>query len=364
MIALISSLITTFVAVFMILLYARNGSAFILDNDLTGIQKIHKMPVPRIGGVALLLGLITGLGISYSKDIGIFKLYLVILLCSLPVFIAGLIDDLIKNLNIKIRFILAFISAFLAGFFLNNWLNNVGLIPIDYLFSFYYFSIFFTCFAVVGIINSFNIIDGNNGLSSMVGIIIFIGLAYISFKVDDYVLLSCLLSIIGALFGFFVWNYPRGLIFLGDSGAYLIGYLVAELSLLLVVRNPEVSPWFPFLLCLYPIVETLFTIYRRIHFGQYHFSFADSIHLHQIIHRRVAWFAFPMGHTAGDLVKRNSFTSPYLWVFTFLSFAPSIVFWDNSYVLIMAVIFLSIVYLKLYSRIVRFKTPKFLFFKK
>jgi UDP-N-acetylmuramyl pentapeptide phosphotransferase/UDP-N-acetylglucosamine-1-phosphate transferase len=59
-----------------------------------------------------------------------------------------------------------------------------------------------------------------------------------------------------------IWNYPRGKIFLGDGGAYLLGFWLAELSVLLVVRHPEVSPWFPMLLLVYPIFETLFSMYR------------------------------------------------------------------------------------------------------
>lgn len=54
-----------------------------------------------------------------------------------------------------------------------------------------------------------------------------------------------------------------GKIFLGDGGAYLLGYFIAEISVLLVLRNPEVSPWFPLLVVAYPVVEALFSIYRR-----------------------------------------------------------------------------------------------------
>ena len=65
------------------------------------------------------------------------------------------------------------------------------------------------------------------------------------------------------MLGFFVWNFPAGLIFLGDGGAYFLGFYLAELAILLLHRNPEVSPMFPLLLCIYPVFETLFSIYRR-----------------------------------------------------------------------------------------------------
>ncbi len=103
----------------------------------------------------------------------------------------------------------------------------------------------------------------------MVAIISLLVIGYAAFKANDLVLASSCLIVIGAIGGFFIWNYPRGLIFLGDGGAYLIGYLIATLSILLVIRNPSVSPWFALLVNAYPIFETLFIIWRRkVHQGK------------------------------------------------------------------------------------------------
>ncbi|MGH8522317.1 MAG: hypothetical protein ACREU9_13060 [Gammaproteobacteria bacterium] len=63
--------------------------------------------------------------------------------------------------------------------------------------------------------------------------------------------------------GFLLRNYPRGKVFLGDAGAYFIGFMYAQLSIQLVARNAGISPWFVVALAAYPIVETLFSIYRR-----------------------------------------------------------------------------------------------------
>ena len=67
----------------------------------------------------------------------------------------------------------------------------------------------------------------------------------------------------GALVGFLFWNYPRGRVFLGDAGAYFIGFMYAELSIQLVARNSDISPWYVIMLAGYPIVDTLFAMYRR-----------------------------------------------------------------------------------------------------
>ncbi len=84
-----------------------------------------------------------------------------------------------------------------------------------------------------------------------------------------------------------MYNYPRGLVFLGDGGAYLIGFWVASLSVLLVYRHQEISPSFALLINIYPIIETLFSIYRRrIHQGKCPGQ-ADRLHFHTLIYRRL-----------------------------------------------------------------------------
>jgi UDP-GlcNAc:undecaprenyl-phosphate GlcNAc-1-phosphate transferase len=91
-----------------------------------------------------------------------------------------------------------------------------------------------------------------------------LAIAYASFQVSDFFLMACSFAAMGAISGFLAWNYPRGLIFLGDGGAYFLGFWVAELSILLVTRNPQLSKWLPILVCFYPVFESLFEIYRRV----------------------------------------------------------------------------------------------------
>ena len=104
------------------------------------------------------------------------------------------------------------------------------------------------------------------------------GLAFVSAQVGDPVVLTASLIMAGAVFGLLLWNYPKGKIFLGDGGAYLLGFWMAELSVLLVARNPEVSPWFPMALLIYPIFETLFSAYRRKILRGGHPGHPDALH--------------------------------------------------------------------------------------
>jgi UDP-N-acetylmuramyl pentapeptide phosphotransferase/UDP-N-acetylglucosamine-1-phosphate transferase len=219
-----------------------------------------------------------------------------------------------------------------------------------------------TAFSVAGIANSVNIIDGFNGLASMCVVIMLAALAYVGFQCNDLVVGQLALAGIGAVMGFFVWNFPAGLIFLGDGGAYFLGFLVAEISILLLHRNPgEVSPLFPLLVCIYPVFETLFSIYRRRFIRAVPPSMPDGIHLHSLIYRRVMRWAVG-NRSAKALTRRNSMTSPYLWLLCMFSVVPAVIFWNNTAILALFLLVFACTYVALYWRIVRFKSPRWLKF--
>jgi len=232
---------------------------------------------------------------------------------------------------------------------------------IDLLLKIAPISMLFTCFAVAGVTHSVNLIDGFHGIASMIGIFILSAIVYVAFKVSDVTILMLGISVIGAILGFFVLNYPKGLIFLGDSGAYLIGFWIALLSLLLVSRHEEVSDWFPFLLCFYPIFETFFTVFRRYFIKRTSPGLPDSFHLHQLIYKRVLrWIVVDKN----DKNKKNSMTAPYLWALSLVSIIPAILFWKSHQILKIFALMFALCYLWLYGSIVRFKTPKFMIKRK
>ena len=185
----------------------------------------------------------------------------------------------------------------------------------------------------------------------------------VGFQVDDLTVAWLALAGVGALFGFFVWNFPAGLIFLGDGGAYFLGFYIAELGILLLHRNPTVSPMFPLLLCIYPVFETVFSIYRRRFLRAMPPSMPDGIHLHSLIYRRVMRWAVG-NRSAKALTRRNSMTSPYLWLLCMFAAIPSVLFWDNTAVLAVLILVFGVSYVALYWRIVRFKSPRWMVFRR
>jgi UDP-N-acetylmuramyl pentapeptide phosphotransferase/UDP-N-acetylglucosamine-1-phosphate transferase len=343
---------------FLILRYQDNHYRHTGDHDFNGVQKFHATSVPRIGGVIVFLGIGVGILIRYfSPDSAAFVVGMQLLIAAIPAFLGGLVEDLTKKVGVKTRLFLTALSAGVAGYMLNAWLIDIQVPGLDWMLTIPVISITFTCFAVTGVANSFNLIDGFNGLASGVAMMILLAIAYIAFQVRDYGILLSSFAAIGAIAGFVFWNYPKGSIFLGDGGAYLIGFWIAELCVLLVTRNPSVSKWFPVLICIYPIFETIFTIYRRL-MKRSHPGMPDANHLHQMIFRRIV--TNPANQGACRLVNENSRTSPYLWILASLAIMPATVFWQTKWLLQLSALIFCIMYIWLYWAIVRFKIPSWL----
>jgi UDP-N-acetylmuramyl pentapeptide phosphotransferase/UDP-N-acetylglucosamine-1-phosphate transferase len=334
------------------------------DHDLSGPQKFHALPVPRVGGVGIFGGLLACLGVvefmlaKEARELGEG-----LLLCGAPAFLIGLSEDLTKRVSPRWRLIVTAASAAMAVLTLDAVISRTQIPGLDWLVLFPWVAAVITVFVVAGVANSINIIDGFNGLSSMCVMLILLGIAYVAHQVGDHAIFLWALATFGAVAGFFVWNFPRGLIFLGDGGAYFSGFVVAELAILLLHRHPAVSPMFPLLACIYPVVETLFSIYRRRFLKDVSPGLPDGIHLHSLIYRRLVRWPHG-GSEARMLTRRNSFTAPYLWVLCMLSVIPAALFWNNSLVLATFIALFSVSYVTLYWRIVRFKSPRWMIFRR
>jgi UDP-N-acetylmuramyl pentapeptide phosphotransferase/UDP-N-acetylglucosamine-1-phosphate transferase len=133
-------------------------------------------------------------------------------------------------------------------------------------------------------------------------------------------------------------------------------------AILLIQRNPDVSPMFPMLLCVYPVFETLFSIYRRRFIRAQAPSVPDGIHLHSLIYRRVMRWAVGTDDSDEARTRRNSMTSPYLWMLCMTAVIPAVLFWDSTPVLLGFMAIFVITYVVLYWRIVRFQSPRWMLY--
>ena len=334
------------------------------DHDLSGPQKFHARVVPRVGGVGVMVAIVAGGVIAQISESPVAHSLWLLIACSLPAFVAGITEDFTKNVSPRRRLGAAAISAGLAIWLLDAAITRTDIPGIDHLIRWLPFAVVLTVFAVAGVANAVNIIDGFNGLASMCVLMMVLALGYVAFQVGDAFVFTAALITAGAVLGFFVWNFPAGLIFLGDGGAYLLGFLLGELSILLVHRNATVSPIFPLLLCAYPIFETVFTIYRRKVVRGVATAAPDGIHLHTLIHRRLVRWTLAADIERRRLTRRNSMTSPYLWLVCITSVIPSVLWWNGTAVLSWFLLAFVVAYVWLYTRIVRFRTPRWMIFRR
>lgn len=325
-----------------------------LDDTCGGLRKIHAAPTPRIGGIAVALGIVAGTAVS-AHATGRGTLWL-LLVCVAPAFVWGLIEDLSKRGAVLPRLALPAVAGALGFVLLDARLTQLALPGIDDVLTIHALAFLVTVFAVTGVTHAINVVDGLNGLAGVTSVLAALGLAIVAKTVgDDFVFVAASVLAAGVV-GFLLVNYPSGRIFLGDGGAYLIGLLLAELSVLLVQRNSEVSPWFPLLLLAYPIWETVFSMYRRKIRG-YSTADADGLHLHQFVYRRlVRWRSF--GSRAPDKVVRNSVASLLMWALPVACFFSAITWWQNTLALQVLAIGFVLGYCALYRIFVRFQVPK------
>ena len=155
------------------------------DHDLSGPQKFHAMPVPRIGGFGILAGAVAGTAVLWLQDAPSGQQALLLLACGLPALLAGLAEDLTKKVSPSRRLLATALSALLAVWLLDAVIRRTAIPGLDWIVGLPVGAALVTIFAVAGVANSINIIDGFNGLASMCCVLILLCLAYVGFQVDD-----------------------------------------------------------------------------------------------------------------------------------------------------------------------------------
>ena len=291
-------------------------------------QLFHDCPTPRAGGIGIFL---TNLLVIFNP-IG-WKF----LASALPAFLAGLADDF-SSISPKVRLIFQALSATLAVFLLDAVIDSIGFsisIP-------FWLGAILTIIAITGVINALNIIDGFNGLAGGFALLAYLSLGYVAYQVNDMTLLEIIFINIAALIGFLLLNFPKGKIFLGDGGAYFLGFSLAVISLLLHHNHPqEVSQWYPLALLIYPVFELGFSIYRRKFLEKKEATLHDNNHLHQLIYR--------------NITRNNPLTTLYILKYVAIAIFASTIFYQKDWMQIVIAGGFMIFYIKLYKKLINYK---------
>lgn len=329
------------------------------DTDFKKPQASHSRATPRVGGLAVVAGSLAGLLVLGPNNMTLTWLWPVLFIAAMPVFVAGLLEDITKDIGSGKRLLAAFASAAIAWWLLGG-VTRVGFPAIDWVLSFWPISLLFTMVAVGGCTHALNIIDGMNGLAGMVAVLMAVSLGLVALQVQDIPIFLIAAALASAVLGFLVWNFPFGRVFLGDGGAYFVGFILAELAVQLVVRNPGVSPFYALAVLFYPVFETLFSIWRRRFKRGVPVDQPDALHLHQLVFRRLVRVTFSRDRRHAVPALCNAMTSPYLWVLTLIGLVPATIWWDNVWALCASMVVFSAVYIWLYTRLVSWRRPAWL----
>lgn len=328
--------------------YEHLHAHFSHDHIDSGPQKYHAVPTPRIGGIAIAIGLlVSGSLVSYVEPINTTHIFGLIMLASAPAFIGGLVEDITKRVGVVERLLLTMLSGVMSAWLIGVIINRVDVYYFDQLLTYIPIAVLLTAVATGGLANAINIIDGYNGLAGGFSLLILASFAIVAYSLGDSLIFLTAIIMGGALFGFLRWNWPGGRIFLGDGGAYLLGFILAQLSVLIVIRNPQVSAWYPAQLMIYPIFETFYSIYRRAIKHNLSPGAPDNRHLHQLIHdshvRRK--------YTKSNSLEHNSKVAIYLWPAAAVMALSASIFYQSTNVLVLLSAFYCLVYIIVYQRL-------------
>jgi len=322
-------------------------------DGLAGVQKMHRAPTPRVGGIALFSGVFAGWLLGATEPSALLG---VILVAGLPAFVFGLAEDITKRVSVSARLAATMASGLIGCALTGVALTGVDVPFLDLLMGNIVVGVAVTVFAVAGIANAVNIIDGFNGLASGFVALALAGITALALLVGDIALGVASLTISAAIAGFWLMNWPFGKIFLGDGGSYFAGFALAWVSVLLVERNANVTAFAALLICIHPVTEVLFSIFRR-RMSRSSPGAPDARHLHTLIMRRIVSPKLRRIYEEDpDLVFRIQ--NPVTGLLTASMSVPpvllSLLVWDQPAYAAISCVGFALGYITLYARLVRF----------
>ncbi len=265
--------IVSFVLQYVILYLCRRYHLFIDSPSDDKPQGFHDDDTPRSGGVGIAIALLFFLPTPLGWKLSLSLLF---------AFLSGIFEDFSHSIKATTRLFLQFAAASSAVFLIHSVVTYFGFnitVP-------YFVGVTISTVAIIGMMNAINFIDGFNGLASGVVLLMLLAFGMVAYRVGNSDIVYIVTIIFAALFAFFLFNFPKGKIFLGDGGAYLLGASVAIIGIFLGGAYDVISPWFVLTVLIYPVWEVLFSIYRKLLAGHSPLK-PDSLHLHMLIYRHI-----------------------------------------------------------------------------
>lgn len=291
--------------------------------DGVAVQSSHSGNPLRIGGTAVIVGLAFVAIVQMFN--GTESVAPILLLSVLPVFIAGLAEDLGHRVSPRGRFLAAIVSAVAAVALFGEWVPRSDILGVDQAMAMPAIAITLTVVFSAVFCHAVNLIDGMNGLAASVITTAALGCAAIASLalLPDIVFIALLLA--AATMGFLLLNWPIARLFLGDAGAYGLGHILVWLMILLTYRSSEVAVPALLLVIFWPLADVIHTVTRRVS-EKVSILQPDRMHLHQKVRRTldIVWF----GYRGRD--RSNPLTTLFLLPFITAPVLSGVLLWNNT----------------------------------
>lgn len=315
------TLIICFLAAILLTPVVKKFAFVIGATDKPNQRKVHQKIMPRLGGLAIFISFLIGVVIIQPSDsylIAFFNLdgsiHLPIILGSIIIILTGVFDD-VKEISPKVKLLGQIVAALIVVVVGDIRVEFINL-PFGGELNFGYLSIPITMIWIIGITNAINLIDGLDGLAAGVSTIALFTIAGMAFTMgNSYVMIMALILAVSSL-GFLLYNFHPAKIFMGDTGALFLGFMIAVLSLLGFKGVTFVSLVIPIIILGVPISDTLFAIVRRL-VNKQPLSAPDKSHLHHCLlrlgytHRQTVLLIYAMSAVFG--LAAFIFSQATLW---------------------------------------------------
>lgn len=243
--------------------------------DYPNERKIHKKPIPRLGGLAIYLSFIIGYAVFGQVNTQMLS----ILIGGFALIITGMIDD-INPIKARYKLIAQIFAAVFVVIYGEIYFTEISFLGIRFFIN-KYISYAISSLFIVAITNAINLIDGLDGLATGISSIYFATIAIIALLLNKIGGLDIILSVImlGATLGFLPYNFPPAKIFMGDTGSLFLGYMIAIIALLGFKVTTITSLVVPLCILAIPLFDTIFAILRRL-IKHENIGKADKEHFH------------------------------------------------------------------------------------
>lgn len=246
--------------------------------DLPNHRKVHSSPMPKVGGVAMAFGAMVPILLWSPGD----RFVSSVMLGSGVLVLFGLLDD-IKEMGYRSKLVGQIVAALIVLLYGGFSIACLGDCLPDLVLP-HWIGLPISLLAIVGVTNAINLSDGLDGLAGGISMMIFICLGFVAFQNGMTAIALLAVAVIGAIFGFLRFNTHPAIVFMGDAGSQLLGFLAVCLALYVSQTSETVSRTFPLLLLGFPILDTLTVMSERIIKGVSPFK-ADKNHFHHKLMR-------------------------------------------------------------------------------